>query len=283
MRGPEVVDLLAALNTGHEGGCGTVHANAAAQVPARLEALGTAAGLDRAALHSQLAAALSVVLHLVRDRAGRRRIAEVHVLERDAVGAGGDRAGAAVGRGGVRVRAGLGAAAGGCCGARAAGRRGAGPVRGRGVAGCERVRPGAVGWRPVACAGAAAWVLGGRDAGVRRARLLLARRRGRRDRPPLASGRAVARLRGRLRAEWWSPVAGLVVAVLGASVLPLVAGAAAVPLLRRVRRAAEARRARERRGDAVVALCGALAGEVRAGRQPGEALLRRRAGLRRAG
>lgn len=70
----------------HPGGCGTVHANAAAQVPARLEALGTAAGLDRAALHSQLAAALSVVLHLVRDRAGRRRIAEVHVLERDASG-----------------------------------------------------------------------------------------------------------------------------------------------------------------------------------------------------
>ncbi|MFJ3719917.1 TadA family conjugal transfer-associated ATPase [Streptomyces sp. NPDC090057] len=82
VRGPEVVHLLAALNTGHEG-CGTVHANAAADVPARLEALGTAAGLDRAALHSQLAAALSVVLHLVRDGSGRRRIAEVHVLERD--------------------------------------------------------------------------------------------------------------------------------------------------------------------------------------------------------
>ncbi len=63
-----------------------MHANAAADVPARLEALGTAAGLDRAALHSQLAAALSVVLHLVRDRTGRRRIAEVHVLERDPTG-----------------------------------------------------------------------------------------------------------------------------------------------------------------------------------------------------
>lgn len=86
VRGPEVVHLLAALNTGHEGGCGTVHANAASGVPARLEALGTAAGLDRAALHSQLAAALSVVLHLARDRAGRRRIAEVHVLERDPAG-----------------------------------------------------------------------------------------------------------------------------------------------------------------------------------------------------
>ncbi|MGC5365587.1 TadA family conjugal transfer-associated ATPase [Streptomyces sp. DT24] len=86
VRGSEVTELLAALNTGHEGGCGTVHANAAEHVPARLEALGTAAGLDRVALHSQLAAALSVVVHLVRDRGGRRRIAEVHVLERDAAG-----------------------------------------------------------------------------------------------------------------------------------------------------------------------------------------------------
>ncbi|MCL7380873.1 TadA family conjugal transfer-associated ATPase [Streptomyces sp. 35G-GA-8] len=86
VRGHEVTELLAALNTGHEGGCGTVHANTAADVPARLEALGTAAGLDRAALHSQLAAALSVVIHLVRDRDGRRRIAEVHVLERDSAG-----------------------------------------------------------------------------------------------------------------------------------------------------------------------------------------------------
>ncbi|WP_046496588.1 TadA family conjugal transfer-associated ATPase [Streptomyces odonnellii] len=86
VRGHEVTELLAALNTGHEGGCGTVHANTAADVPARLEALGTAAGLDRAALHSQLAAALSAVIHLVRDRDGHRRVAEVHVLERDGAG-----------------------------------------------------------------------------------------------------------------------------------------------------------------------------------------------------
>ena len=85
VRGPEVVHLLAALNTGHAGCC-TVHANAAADVPARLEALGTAAGLDRGALHSQLAAALSVVLHLVRDTSGRRRVAEVHIVDRDAAG-----------------------------------------------------------------------------------------------------------------------------------------------------------------------------------------------------
>ncbi|MFE3328056.1 TadA family conjugal transfer-associated ATPase [Streptomyces sp. NPDC059176] len=86
VRGPEVTDLLAALNTGHDGGCGTVHANTAADVPARLEALGTGAGLDRGALHSQLAAALSTVIHLVRDRDGRRRVAEIHVLGRDADG-----------------------------------------------------------------------------------------------------------------------------------------------------------------------------------------------------
>ena len=44
VRGDEVTDLLAAMNTGHEGGCGTVHANSAADVPARVEALAMAAG-----------------------------------------------------------------------------------------------------------------------------------------------------------------------------------------------------------------------------------------------
>lgn len=86
VRGAEVTDLLAALNTGHEGGCGTVHANAAGDVPARLEALGTTAGLDRTALHSQLAAALDVLVHLVRDSSGNRRIAEIHVLSRNREG-----------------------------------------------------------------------------------------------------------------------------------------------------------------------------------------------------
>lgn len=80
VRGAEVVDLLAALNTGHDGGAGTVHANNPAEVPARLEALGALGGLDRAALHSQLAAAVQVLLHVARDRAGRRRLAEIAVL-----------------------------------------------------------------------------------------------------------------------------------------------------------------------------------------------------------
>nr|WP_268871756.1 ATPase, T2SS/T4P/T4SS family [Mycobacteroides abscessus] len=50
--------ITRALNTGHDGGAGTVHANAPAEVPARLEALGALGGLDRAALHSQFAAAI---------------------------------------------------------------------------------------------------------------------------------------------------------------------------------------------------------------------------------
>jgi pilus assembly protein CpaF len=75
-----VVDLLAALNTGHDGGAGTVHANNPGEVPARLEALGALGGLGRAALHSQLAAAVQVLLHVARDRAGRRRLAEIAVL-----------------------------------------------------------------------------------------------------------------------------------------------------------------------------------------------------------
>jgi pilus assembly protein CpaF len=82
VRGAEIVDLLAALNTGHEGGCATVHANAAADVPARLEALALAAGLPRDALHAQLAAGLDLVLHLVRDRDGRRRWASLSVALR---------------------------------------------------------------------------------------------------------------------------------------------------------------------------------------------------------
>jgi len=82
VRGGEIVDLLAALNTGHEGGCATVHANAAVDVPARLEALAIAAGLDRVAVHAQIAAGLDVVLHLVRDRDGRRRWSSLSVAER---------------------------------------------------------------------------------------------------------------------------------------------------------------------------------------------------------
>jgi pilus assembly protein CpaF len=73
-RGAEVVDLLGALNTGHDGGAATLHANASTDVPARLEALGLLGGVPREALHAQIAAALRVVVHL-------RRIADVRVVD----------------------------------------------------------------------------------------------------------------------------------------------------------------------------------------------------------
>jgi pilus assembly protein CpaF len=86
VRGPEVVDLLAAMNTGHDGGAGTVHANSPAEVPARFEALGALGGLDRSALHSQLSAAVQVVLHVARDGSGVRRLDEIAVLRTEANG-----------------------------------------------------------------------------------------------------------------------------------------------------------------------------------------------------
>ncbi|MFJ9044266.1 type II secretion system F family protein [Streptomyces sp. NPDC102347] len=150
----------------------------------------------------------------------------------------------------------------------------------------------------VACLGAAAWLLGGGHAEARRVRALCAGGSAIRGGSAATGGgevtrggavvgegagdagppgwprvvRAGDRLR-RLTVEWVSLAAGVVLAVLGASVLPVVAGAAGVPVLRRVRRAAADRRRRESRADAVIALCGALAGELRTGRQPGEALL----------
>ena len=86
VRGDEVTDLLAAMNTGHEGGCGTVHANSASDVPARIEALAMAAGMSQAAAHSQLASAVDAVVHLARGPDGTRRVAEVAALRRGAEG-----------------------------------------------------------------------------------------------------------------------------------------------------------------------------------------------------
>ncbi len=86
VRGAEVVDLLAALNTGHEGGCGTLHANSALDVPARIESLALAAGLTREAALSQLASAVDLIIHLHRPRHGVRRVREIAVLERTDAG-----------------------------------------------------------------------------------------------------------------------------------------------------------------------------------------------------
>lgn len=72
VRGAEVRELLAALNTGHAGGCGTVHANSAQDVIARFEALGALAGMTPQLVWAQLASAVQVVVHIARTPVGRR-------------------------------------------------------------------------------------------------------------------------------------------------------------------------------------------------------------------
>ncbi|RKQ89758.1 pilus assembly protein CpaF [Mycolicibacterium mucogenicum 261Sha1.1M5] len=86
-RGAEIATLLAALNTGHEGGAGTLHANRIQDVPARLEALGMLAGLGREALARQ-ATVLDLVVHVTRlgghyqiAQLGRLRVGEAGTLE----------------------------------------------------------------------------------------------------------------------------------------------------------------------------------------------------------
>ena len=86
VRGAEVIDLMTALNTGHDGGAGTIHANSPSEVPARLEALAALGGMGRDALHSQLAAAVQVVLHVHRSADGTRRLREIGLVEVDSTG-----------------------------------------------------------------------------------------------------------------------------------------------------------------------------------------------------
>lgn len=73
-RGAEVRDLLGALNTGHSGGGGTVHANGLDQLAARLEALGAMANWSAQSLARQVCSGIDLVIHLGRDDAGQRRI-----------------------------------------------------------------------------------------------------------------------------------------------------------------------------------------------------------------
>lgn len=85
-RGAELCDLLTALNTGHEGGCGTVHANSIADLPARLEALAALGGMSRDACHAQVIAALDVAIHVRRDRSGQRIVESLGVFRRSPTG-----------------------------------------------------------------------------------------------------------------------------------------------------------------------------------------------------
>jgi pilus assembly protein CpaF len=82
-RGAEIVELLAALNTGHAGGAATVHANSVTDVPARLVALAALAGMPATTLAAQAASALDVLVHIRRDRDGIRRIEQLALWPRD--------------------------------------------------------------------------------------------------------------------------------------------------------------------------------------------------------
>ncbi|WP_313896645.1 type II secretion system F family protein [Streptomyces sp. GC420] len=122
----------------------------------------------------------------------------------------------------------------------------------------------------VLCAGAAAWLAAATREQTQRRGRLLALAGGTGAAGPWARVRPVLHGLGR---EWLCLPAAVVPAVAGRSPLPLLAGALAVPLVRRRLRARDESRSRERRAAEVIGLCGALAGELRAGRQPGGALL----------
>ncbi|WKD58573.1 TadA family conjugal transfer-associated ATPase [Corynebacterium caspium] len=77
IRGGEIVDLLSALNTGHEGGAGTLHANNLEEVPARLEALCALGGLGRKEAHSQILAAVKNIVVMQRTPAGQRELTHI--------------------------------------------------------------------------------------------------------------------------------------------------------------------------------------------------------------
>ncbi|VEI13156.1 TadA family conjugal transfer-associated ATPase [Trueperella bialowiezensis] len=80
-RGAEVRDVLGALNTGHEGGWATIHANSTADIPARLVALGALANMAESTVAAQAAAGLDAAIHV--RRSGRKRfLAEIAVFER---------------------------------------------------------------------------------------------------------------------------------------------------------------------------------------------------------
>ncbi|WP_123656052.1 TadA family conjugal transfer-associated ATPase [Curtobacterium sp. ZW137] len=110
-RGAEVRELMSALNTGHDGGAGTLHANGIEDVPARLEALGALAGLEPSALARQAVSAFDLVLHVERRRGVRQLVAAGRLVvdpagqlavERVAGSAGGGRV--AGGGGGAAAR-----------------------------------------------------------------------------------------------------------------------------------------------------------------------------------
>ena len=88
VRGPEALDLLTALNTGHDGALSTVHANSPPDAVRRLETLALMAGvgLPHEAIREQLARGLDLVVHMTRGEAGARWVTEVSEVVRAAAG-----------------------------------------------------------------------------------------------------------------------------------------------------------------------------------------------------
>lgn len=80
IRGAEVLEFFAALNTGHRGCAATIHANGAADVITRVQLLGAMNGLSDEAIHLQLASAIDVIVELRRIGA-RRVISEIGTLK----------------------------------------------------------------------------------------------------------------------------------------------------------------------------------------------------------
>jgi len=90
VRGPEALDLLTALNTGHEGALSTVHANSPADALRRLETLALMAdvGLPHEVISEQLGRGIDLVLHMERRGDGSRRVTEIAEVVRAAGGTG---------------------------------------------------------------------------------------------------------------------------------------------------------------------------------------------------
>jgi pilus assembly protein CpaF len=79
VRGPEALDMLQAMNTGHDGSMTTIHANKARDALARLETLVMMAGYDipARAIRGQLASGFNIVVHLDRMRDGSRKVVQI--------------------------------------------------------------------------------------------------------------------------------------------------------------------------------------------------------------
>src|SRR5205823_9342487 len=81
VRGGEALDMLQAMNTGHDGSISTIHANSPRDVLSRLETMTLMAGMDLGvrAIREQIASAINVILHQARLKDGTRRV--THITE----------------------------------------------------------------------------------------------------------------------------------------------------------------------------------------------------------